>query len=159
MASGMNQELFDNGRTALRAGDFKAAERDFRSVMDAIDEQNEHHSRVASYLGLAQVLNANPNGLLLCRDAASSEVLDGQVFLNLAAAEWHSNNRKRAIDALHRGGKIDTEHSQLKRAIQLADCRRRVVFGFLPRAHPLNRLVGRMLRSTPSALSVDTLLY
>lgn len=155
----MNQELFDKGRAALKAADFKAAVRDFQEVIADINEQHEHYNRVASYLGLAQVLNANRNGLIVCRDAASSEVLDGQVYLNLAAAEWHSKHRKRAIDALYRGQKIDREHPQLKRAVQLADSRKRAVFSFLPRAHPLNRIIGRMMRSSSDALSVDTLLY
>ena len=155
----MNRELFDKGRDALKASDFKAAERDFEEVINALEEHDEQYNRVASFLGLAQVLNGNRNGLVLCRDAASSEVLDGQVFLNLAAAEWHSMNRKRAIDALYRGSKIDREHTQLRRAMQLADSRKRPVFSFLPRAHPLNRMVGRLLRSSSSHLSVDTLLY
>ena len=155
----MNQAIFDQGKGALKASDFRAAERDFQEVMNSIDEQHEQYNRVASFLGLSQVLNSNRNGLILCRDAASSEVLDGQVFLNLAAAEWHSMNRKRAIDALVRGTKIDGEHVQLKRAMQLADSRKRPVFSFLPRAHPLNRMVGRLMRSSSSALSVETLLY
>ncbi|MGB5397376.1 MAG: hypothetical protein WBN96_09515 [Gammaproteobacteria bacterium] len=155
----MNQAIFDQGREALKTSDFKAAERDFQDVMTAIDEQHEQYNRVASFLGLSQVLNDNRNGLILCRDAASSEVLDGQVFLNLAAAEWHSKNRKRAIEALVRGTKIDGDHVQLKRAMQLADSRKRPVFSFLPRAHPLNRMVGRLMRSSSSALSVQTLLY
>ena len=157
----MNQALFDNGLIALKAADFKAAERDFQEVVNDLDENGEQYNRVASYLGLAQVLNANRNGLVLCRDAASSEVLDGQVFLNLAAAEWHSANRKRAIDALYRGSKIDRDHPQLQRAVELADSRKHPVFTFLPRSHPLNRFLGRLLRnsSSSSALSVETLLY
>jgi hypothetical protein len=155
----MNQAIFDQGRDALKASDYRAAERDFQEVMNSLDEQDEHYNRVASFLGLAQVLNSNRNGLILCRDAASSEVLDGQVFLNLAAAEWHSLNRKRAIEALERGTKIDGDHEQLRRAMQLADSRKRPVFTFLPRAHPLNRWVGRLMRSPASALSVETLLY
>jgi hypothetical protein len=155
----MNREEFEKGLEALRLSDFKAAERDFQKVFDEINESHEQYNHVASFLGLAQVLDSNRNGLLLCRDAASSEVLDGQVFLNLAAAEWHSMNRKRAIDALQRGSKIDSEHTQLRRAMQLADSRKKPVFAFLPRAHPLNRMVGRLLRTPSSALSVETLLY
>ncbi len=156
----MNQALFDSGLAALKADDFKAAERDFQEVVNDLDENGEQYNRVASYLGLAQVLNDKRNGLVLCRDVASSEVLDGQVFLNLAAAEWHSKNRKRAIDALYRGSKIDRDHPQLKRAVQLADSRKHPVLRFLPRSHPLNRFLGRLLRATPSsALSVQTLLY
>jgi hypothetical protein len=155
----MNKEVFETGLESLRTSDYKAAEREFQRVLSALDENHDQYNHITSYLGLAQVLGSNRNGLLLCRDAASNEVLDGQVFLNLAAAEWHSMNRKRAIDALQRGSKIDNDHVQLKRAMQLADSRKRPVFAFLPRAHPLNRMVGRMLRTSPSALSVETLLY
>jgi len=155
----MNQALFDQGVAALKADDFRAAERDFLEVISVLDEHDDHYNRIASYLGLAQVLNSNRNGLVMCRDVASSEVLDGQVFLNLAAAEWHSGNRKRAIDALYRGSKIDREHQQLQRAVELADSRKHPVFRFLPRAHPLNRIIGRLLRTPSSALSVQTLLY
>jgi hypothetical protein len=157
----MDQALFDSGLAALKADDFKAAERDFQEVINGLDENGEYYNRAASYLGLAQVLNGNRNGLVLCRDVASSEVLDGQVFLNLAAAEWHSMNRKRAIDALYRGSKIDRDHPQLQRAVELADSRKHPVFTFLPRSHPFNRFFGRMLRnsSSSSALSLETLLY
>jgi hypothetical protein len=157
----MNQALFDVGLQALKTADYKAAERDFQEVLNALDEHEEQYNCVVSYLGLAQVLDSNRNGLVLCRDAASSEVLHGQVFLNLAAAEWHSMNRKRAIDALYRGSKIDRDHPQLQRAVELADSRKHPVFTFLPRSHPFNRFFGRLLRnsSSSSALSVQTLLY
>jgi len=155
----MNNESFDKGCDALRAKDYKAAERAFNEAMKSIDDHHVLYNRVASYLGLAQVLISDRNGLLLCRDAASSETVDGDVFLNLACAEWHSENRKRALDAIIRGREIDTTHDQLVRACMLLDSRRRNVFPFLPRQHFLNRAVGRMMRRAQGEISVHSLLY
>ena len=155
----MNEEAYNNGRDALKAGDYKGAVRDFEEALKSIEEHDEQYNNVLASLGLTQVLTSNRNGLLLCRDAASSEVLDGDVFLYLACAEWHCSNRKRAIDALRHGCKIDADNEQLKRAIALLDVRKRSVFNALPRTHALNRTIGRFLRRGGNDLTVHNLLY
>lgn len=155
----MNQELFERGQEALKTGDHRAAARDFQDLMNQINEQHENYNQVISFLGLAQVLASNRNGLLLCRDAASSEAHDGQVFLNLAAAEWHTGNHKRAVEALRRGSKVDSGHVQLKHALQLVDCRQRPLFPFLPRTHVLNRFACRLKGSPSGDVSVQAILY
>jgi len=155
----MNKELFDKACDAFKAEDYKAAERAFKEVMKSMDEHHVFYNRVASHLGLAQVLISDRNGLLLCRDAASSETVDGDVFLNLACAEWHTENRKRALDAVIRGRKIDAEHDQLVRACMLLDSRRRSVFPFLSRQHFLNRIVCWMMHRTQAEITVRSLLY
>jgi hypothetical protein len=155
----MNRESFDKGRESLKARDYKAAEREFSQVLKSVDEQHASYNRVVSYLGLAKVLIADRNGLLLCRDAASSETQDADVFLNLACAEWQCANRERAVDAVLRGRNIDAGHQRLTRAGKLLDSRRRNVFPFLPRDHFLNRTVGRWMRREQQALTVHSLLY
>ena len=155
----MNTEMYEKGLHALEAKDYKAAVRDFETVFNEIDEHDEHYNVIASYLGLAQVLISNRNGLLVCRDAASSEVLDGDVFLNLACAEWHCNNRKRAIDAIRRGCKTDPDDERLQRASDLIDSRKRSLFQYLPRRHSLNRAFGRLFRRSGDDVDVHSLLY
>ena len=155
----MDNESFDKGLEALKAQDYKAAERKFRDAMKSMDEHHALYNKVASYLGLAQVLISDPNGLLLCRDAASSESRDGDVFLNLACAEWHTDNRKRALEAALQGRSIDTEHDRLDRACMLLDSRRRSIFPFLKREHFLNRLAGRFASRSQAELTVHSLLY
>jgi hypothetical protein len=154
----MDTESFDKGRDALKAGDYKAAESKFKLAFQSIDEQHALYNRVASFLGLAQVLVSDLNGLLLCRDAASSEARDGDVFLNLACAELQTENRGRAFDALARGRKIDRQHEQLIRACLLLDARRRNVIPLLPRDHFLNQLLGRLMRRSREKISVHDLL-
>jgi hypothetical protein len=155
----MDVEAFEKGYSALEAKDYKAAERGFSEAMKSIDENHDRYNRLASFLGLAQVLTANRNGLLLCRDAASSEALEGDVFLNLACAEWHAENRERAVDAIIRGRKIDADHEQLVKACMLLDSRRRVFFPFLEREHLLNQLLGRIMRRPQVEITVHHLMF
>ena len=155
----MDTQAYINAKDALEAKDYKAAERAFKLVLDSTNEHDDLHNSVQSYYGLSQVLNENIDGLLLCRDAASNQVFDGDVFLNLACAEWQGYHRKRAIDAIRHGIKIDAEHKQLNRACARLDCRKRCCFGFLPRGHRLNRFFGRLFRRPVPLLTVHSLLY
>lgn len=155
----MNMETYEKACAALKAKDYKGAVRDFEEVLKDVGEHHEQYNLLVSSLGLSQVLTSNRNGLLLCRDAASSEVLDANVFLNLACAEWRCRNRKRAIDALHHGCKIDSDNEQLKKAVAMLDVRKNSLFKFLPRDHPINRVFGRLLRRDGGDLSVHQLLY
>ena len=160
----MDTQAYQIAKDALKVGDYKAAERAFKVALDSINEHiglsnDGRYNIVQSFYGLVQVLNANENGLLLCRDAASKEMLDGDVFLNLACAELESNNRKRAIDAIQHGIKIDAGHVQLKRACLRLDCRKKNCVGFLPRGHRLNRLLGRLMRRPGQVLTAHSLLY
>lgn len=163
----MDKQAYQNAIDALEAGDCKAAERAFRIALDSTEEiaglvsNNSQYNNVQSYYGLSQVLNANDseNGLLLCRDAASKEMHDGDVFLNLAGAELERGNRKRAIEAIQQGMKIDADNDRLKRACGMLECRNRCCFGFLSREHLLNRFFGRLRRRSEEALTAHSLLY
>ena len=155
----MDTQAYKNAKDALKAGDYRAAERAFKLMLESVGKHDEHYNNLQSYYGLTQVLNAEENGLLLCRDVASNEAFDGDVFLNLACAEWHIGNRKRAIDAIRHGIKIDATHERLNHACARVDCRRRCCFGFLPRNHVLNRYFGRLSRRPASVLTVHNLLY
>ena len=155
----MDTQAYQTAKDALEAKDYKAAERAFKLALDSVDEHHDQYNSILSYYGLAQVLISDKNGLLLCRDAASNEVFEGDVFLNLACAEWASDNRKRAVDAIRHGVKIDADNKQLNRACAKLDCRKACCFSFLPRAHKLNRLVGRMLRRPGPTTTVHNLLY
>jgi hypothetical protein len=160
----MDTQAYKNARDALKAGDYKAAERGFKIAFDSIHEHvgranDGQYNNVQSYYGLAQVLNSNKQGLILCRDAASNEQLNGDVFLILACAELESDNRKRAIDVIQHGLKVDPRHGQLRHACARMECRKKCCISFLTREHRLNRILGRMrLRSEP-ALTAHSLLY
>ena len=155
----MDTQVYRNAQELFKQQDYKAAERAFKETLETIDEHHEQYNVVLSSHGLSKVLSGNKDGLLVCRDAASNEVFDGEVFLNLACAEWHSYNRKRAIDAIRHGIKIDADNVQLNRACAKLDCRKKCCFSFLPRGHKMNRLFGRLFRKPGTSLSVHNLLY
>ena len=155
----MDDKACQLAKDAMKAEDYKAAERAFRIVMDSIGEHHDQYNLLLSGYGLARVMNGDKNGLLLCREAASNEVFDGDVFLNLACAEWYCDNRKRAIDAIRHGIKIDADNERLNRACAKLDCRVRCCFNFLPRGHRLNRLFGRLFRRPSTPPTVHSLLY
>lgn len=155
----MDEKAYQVAQDAMKDKDYKAAERALRTVLKSVDEHHERYNVLLSAYGLTQVLVNQSNGLLLCREAASNEVFDGEVFLNLACAEWHAGNRKRAIDAIRHGIKIDPDNRSLNRACAKLDCRRKCCFGFLPRGHRMNRLFGRLFRRPSVPHTVHSLLY
>ncbi len=153
-----------NAYELLKAQDYKAAERAYKKVLDSIDEHDDRYNLILSAYGLSLVLKGDDgtskqNGLLQCRDAANNESIDGDVFLNLACAEWASNNRKRVIDALRQGIKIDADHQRLNNACLKLGCRKRCCFNFLPRSHKVNRFFGRLFRRPEQEISVHHLLF
>ncbi len=160
----MDTQACQNAMDALKAKDYKAAERAFKIEFESTPEilgqaNNGQYNNVQSYYGLTQVLNSNENGLLLCRDAASKETHDGDVFLNLACAELESNNRKRAIEAIQQGMNIDPHNARVRRACAMLDCRKKCCLEFLPRQHRLNHFLGRLRRRSGQDVTVHSLLY
>ena len=148
----MDKEAYNSAKEALKNRDYETAERHFKAAFDSTHK----------HVGLAndgQYNNANEHGILLCREAASNELLNGDVFLNLACAELASDNRKRAIEAIQLGMERDPHHARLKHACSRIGCRKQCCFGFLARNHFLNRFFGRLMRRDKQELTADSLLY
>lgn len=164
MENSMNKQAYKSAKDALKKGDYEAAERDFKLALDSTHEHiglsnDGQYNRLQSYYGLTLVLNSNENGLSLCREAACNELLNGDVFLNLACAELANSNRKRAIEVIQLGIKIDPDHARLKRACAKIECRKKCCISLLPREHLLNRFLGRLRRRSRQELTADSLLY
>ena len=160
----MDKQAYKSAKNALKKGDYEAAERDFKVALSATHEHiglsnDGQFNRLLSYYGLAQVLNSNESGLALCREAACNELLNGDVFLNLACAELANNDRGRAIEVIQLGRKIDPKHARLKRACAKIECRKKCCLVFLSRENLLNRLLGRLRRRSVQELTADSLLY
>lgn len=155
----MDKDSYRRAKEALKAQDYKMAERAFELTLDSIDENHHEYNLVQSFYGLTQVMSTNKHGVLRCRDAAGEEIKNGDTFLILACAEWSSNNRKRAIDALQYGIKIDPNHKLLIRASSL-ECRKQWCISFLSRNHKINCWIGRIMRRPPDkVITIHDLLY
>lgn len=118
----------------------------FQLAYESVTPSDIYHNKYASYCGLVRVVNGDRGGLELCRDAARSEIHDGDVFLNLARAEWHYRNRKNTINALLKGLEVDERHPGLNQMCDDICMRKRTVIPMLGRNHPINQMVGKLFR-------------
>lgn len=160
----MDTQAYNKAKEALKKGDYGTAERYFKVALDSTHQHiglvnDGQYNNLQSCYGLAMVLNSNQDGLLLCREAASNEQFNGDVFLNLACAELVNNNRKRAVEVIQHGMKIDPHHARLRRACSKIGCRIKFCFSFLPREHFLNRIFGRLRRIPAQEFTADSFLF
>ena len=139
---------FLQGLEAFKKNAVTQALLSFQRAYECVPVDDFYHNKYASFCGLTRVLSGDDSGLELCRDAASLEVMDGDVFLNLACAEWHMKSRKRAISVLERGLQIDQEHPGLNRFRSNVGVRTRTAISFIPRDSFLNNTLGRLARKS-----------
>ena len=137
---------FVEGVTFLKGRSIPSAIDSFQQAFDSVGRADVYHNKYASYCGLARVLSGDATGLDMCRQAATSELLDGDVYLNLARAEWYFENRKATIVVLKKGLRIDSRHPGLRQMREQLGVRQRSPLPFLPRTHPLNQALGKLMR-------------
>lgn len=133
----------------------QAVER-FQLAYQSVGRSDIYHNKYASYCGLARVLSGDKGGLDLCRNVARSEIHDGDVFLNLARAEWFHKHRKNTVVALKKGLQIDNRHPGLRQMREQMGIRQRSPLPFLPRSHKLNQALGKLMRTGYSAETDST---
>ncbi|RDH84422.1 MAG: hypothetical protein DIZ80_02795 [endosymbiont of Galathealinum brachiosum] len=137
---------FVRGVDFLKAYSVTQALQQFQLAYDAAAYSNIYHNKYASYCGLARVLSGDRAGVELCRDAARLESEDGDVFLNLAYAEWHMKSRKRSIKMLEKGLEIDRKHAGLNKLQKHLGMRSKQVISFIARDSFLNKTLGKLSR-------------
>lgn len=138
---------FVEGVEHLKDRSMPKAVQSFQMAYESVDRSDIYHNKYASYCGLSRVLSGDNTGLELCREAARSEIHDGDVFLNLARAEWFCQNRKNTVVALKKGLQVDNRHPGLRQMREQLGIRQRSPLPFLPRSHPLNHALGKLMRS------------
>ncbi len=137
---------FVEGVSYLRDRVMPKAVNRFQQAYESVDRADIYHNKYASYCGLARVLSGDASGLEMCRQAISNELHDGDVYLNLARAEWFYENRRATVIALKKGLQVDNRHPGLRQMREQLGVRQRSALPFLPRTHPLNQTLGRLLR-------------
>ena len=98
-----------------------------------------------SYHGLSLVLQGNEQGLDLCRRAVD-DLADGDMYLNLARVELFYQHRRQAVLAIEEGLQRDVLHEGLHLMQRQLGVRKRKPLAFLPRQHPMNERIGKLLR-------------
>jgi len=137
---------FMQGLESFRKNAVDQALENFQRAYETAPFDDIYYNKYASYCGLARVLNGDDAGVEICRDAASLEVMDGDVFLNLACAEWYMKNRQRAISVLEKGLLVDQQHPGLIKFQSNVGVRKKTAIEFIPRNNFLNKALGKLAR-------------
>lgn len=99
-----------------------------------------------SYLGygMAKFHKQRREGVKLCEQAASIELCEPEVFLNLVRIRVMIHDRRGAVAAVHRGLQYHPEHPVLSEYRRKLGLRRDPVIPFLSRGSLLNRILGQI---------------
>jgi tetratricopeptide (TPR) repeat protein len=146
------ESSFSRGMAALEAGRGIEALALFEAAIE-IEKRagaSRPQPRYLSFYGvsLAIVANRPKMGLAFCREAATEEFYNPDVFLNLGRVLLEMNRRKDAYQAIAQGLRLQPGHAGLRRELERMGRRRRPTLPFLPRGNPLNVLLGKLARTT-----------
>ena len=122
----------------------------FQQAYQSVNGNDPHLNKYISYCGFARFLGGDMEGLQLCRVAVKTGASDGDVYLNLARAEYLNSNRKQTVVVLEQGLQVDKQHQGLKLLRQRIGVRRRKPIPLLSRNNPVSHMVGKLLRKTKS---------
>ena len=137
---------FSDGIEFLQRRALEDASRSFQLACESVSISHSFRNKYISYLGFSQLLSGDIDGIKLCRQAAKQEHRDGDVFLNLARAEFLLESRRRTVIALELGLEIDSQHEGLLLMRSRLGIRKRKPLPFLHRAHPVNIKLGCFMR-------------
>lgn len=138
------EQYFYDGFECFNNKDFAQAIEFFSEGYKAEGRQSLNSNKYLSFIGLCQVLTKDCSGLNLLRQIASDECYDGDIFCNLAIAEFVSKRRRRAFAAIAKGKSIDFEHRGLRVLFKMLNTRRKPAIPALNRNNPLNVYLGKL---------------
>jgi tetratricopeptide (TPR) repeat protein len=101
-----------------------------------------------SYYGVcvAMVRRRYAEAVKYCKISLRSNFLDPDHRYNLAKVYLERNDRRRAVEALNAGLRLNAKHRRLNSMFNELGRRRPPVIPFLPRGNALNIWLGKMLR-------------
>jgi predicted Zn-dependent protease len=133
---------FRAGLALLRGGDAHKAMPHLRSAFD----QEPDNPFYISYLGVAIAATEQKwaEAEKLCHAAMRKNRRQAQLYLNLAEVYVAADRKQDAADVLARGLHYAPHDLRLKMALDRLALRRSPVLPFLPRAHVVNRNLGKI---------------
>ncbi len=138
----LDDEYLQGMRHAGR-DDWSSALGCFDSVMSRHDQFHPYFPIYNSAQGLARVMTGTSCGLNQCRQSVQDNPKRADLYENLARACLKLKQRKKTIDAISMGLRVQPNHPGLNLIKQQIGCRRRPSLPFLNRDHPINRFLGR----------------
>ena len=133
---------FRAGLAYLRGGD---ANRALPHLQCALEEEPANPFYI-SYMGVAIAATEQKwaEAEELCRSAIRMSRRQAQLYMNLAEVYVAADRKEDAADTLVRGLRYAPHDQRLKIALDRLAIRRPPVLGFLPRAHSVNRGLGKL---------------
>lgn len=139
---------FKTGVELARAGRYHEALEPLEQAMaySVSDPAAAYLKPLRSFYGMVVTLVRGDvaRGRRLCEEALADNPRDPELYLNLAHIFAHIGRREMAIEALHTALAIDPGFRPSQDLLDRLGRRRRPVFKFLRRGHPLNRWAGRL---------------
>lgn len=144
-------DLLRLGRKQALKQDYAEALRCFQRALQVLSFDGELpvHPQYLSHYGvaLAGATGRTEEGRRLCTRSIQLEPYEPEHYLNLGLVMRMTGNRKEALAAFTRGLSIRPDHPDLMAEMRRSERRRGAPLPFLPRTHPLNRCLGKFLRS------------
>jgi tetratricopeptide (TPR) repeat protein len=138
-------------RSALAAMERRSLKEAIALFQQAIDLERQEgvknpKMKYVSYLGYALTLlhGKSEEGLKLCEQAVKRDFFDPDLYCNLAIVYLRHRQKRQAFAAFRKGLSLKPGHRRILDELERYDQRDYPVFRFLPRAHPVNVLAGRV---------------
>ncbi|MEM7585689.1 MAG: hypothetical protein AAF560_20030 [Acidobacteriota bacterium] len=93
--------------------------------------------------GVAKYQDQVAHGLRLCKRAVDLELYQPESYYFLARTHLLDGDRRAAFKVVERGLRIDATHGDLLELKNELGERRKPLISWLPRRHPVNRLLGK----------------
>jgi len=139
---------FKSGLMAIVEGRHEDAVRELRAAVEVERDRHVRHPqlRYLSYYGLSLALanRAGAEAIRACETAVRREPEQPEYYVNLARVLARAGRATRALETLERGLRVAPRHRGLLAERSRLDRRRRPPLPMLDRAHPLNRVFGRL---------------
>ena len=152
------EESFRKGVASLKEHRGKEALAFFEAslLLDSRARRTSGQPRYRSYYGLclATTTGKMREALKLCRKAGEDEFYNWEVWFNLGKVEKAAGNSYKAHKAFIRALHFSPKSQEIRQELTDLGLRRQPVFKFLDRAHPLNRLMGRMTYRKPQLVDL-----
>ena len=136
-------KIFCAGLSLLRNDDLKGAMVAFENALRLDPEE----AMYMSYLGLTRVLlrKGVKEAVALCEKAADKNFWQPEIYHNLGRVYLMRGERKKALDALMQGLKIDKNDEEIPQELNRMRTRSAPPIPFLHRDNPLNFYLGKLL--------------
>ena len=138
-----------NGLVAMDRRGYKESIALFQQAIDLERQEGTTKTpkmKFVSYLGLALTLSQGKSdeGRRLCEQAVKREFFDPDLYCNLGIVYLRHRMKAPAFEAFQKGLNLKPGHARILDELEKYDRRGEPFFAFLPRAHLLNRMAGRV---------------